>query len=319
MLNNLVGIAELAVRSTKKVLPSVLIGSGIIGCIGSAIWGTTRAMKKVPEIKQTFNDAKDVIFDAVDNNEMDEETAKQTLGTLAVRTGGEYVKTFIAPVLICGLSIFSIIKGHGITVKENKMLTAAYAALGSAYTIYRQNVKERFGEDVDSELANGFKREVIEQVTVDKNGKEKITKTEVLTPTDKKASPYSFFWGEDTCARYYTGIPETDKEYLINEESYFNNIIKIRAAKSPLGIGIVTLNEVLKRLELPEQIYGFRAGWVYRKDNPFHNSDNYISFGIFKSVNARFIDGLENKNVLLDFNCDGDVESMYESFIAMQK
>ena len=51
------------------------------------------------------------------------------------------------------------------------------------------------------------------------------------------------------------------------------------------------------------------VGWIYDPENPNHNGDNYVDFGILDVYNKqkrRFINGHE-RSVLVDFNVDGDI------------
>lgn len=49
------------------------------------------------------------------------------------------------------------------------------------------------------------------------------------------------------------------------------------------------------------------VGWVYDPENPNHNGDNWVDFGIYnidKERNRAFVNGYE-RSILLDFNVDG--------------
>ena len=51
------------------------------------------------------------------------------------------------------------------------------------------------------------------------------------------------------------------------------------------------------------------CGWVYDPDNPGHNGDNYVDFGIMdvnRPKNRDFVNGYE-RAILLDFNVDGNI------------
>ena len=53
-------------------------------------------------------------------------------------------------------------------------------------------------------------------------------------------------------------------------------------------------------------------GWIYDLNNP--NLQNHVDFGIWNvgcEATRRFVNGLE-KNVILDFNVDGNVYEMLD-------
>jgi hypothetical protein len=87
--------------------------------------------------------------------------------------------------------------------------------------------------------------------------------------------------------------------FLKQKQHYANDLLRTR--------GHLFLNDVYKMLDIPETIAGQTVGWVYNKDNPI--GDNYVDFGIYNQKSGaarRFVNGIE-RNILLDFNVDGNI------------
>ena len=87
--------------------------------------------------------------------------------------------------------------------------------------------------------------------------------------------------------------------FLKSEQNYANDRLK--------ATGRLFLNEVYRRLGIPETKAGQVVGWVYDPNN--EDVDNFVDFGIY-DVNREtvrdFVNGYE-PTILLDFNCDGNV------------
>ena len=89
--------------------------------------------------------------------------------------------------------------------------------------------------------------------------------------------------------------------FLKSEQNYANDRLKAR--------GYLFLNEVYERLGIPPTKAGQIVGWVYDPNNPNHNGDNYVDFGLYnihKEKTRDFVNGYEEV-ILLDFNVDGPI------------
>ena len=78
-------------------------------------------------------------------------------------------------------------------------------------------------------------------------------------------------------------------EYLRCQQTYFNNLLKIR--------GKVYLSDVYEGLGFPVDDVSRHVGWRYAEDNVV--GDNYIDFGLLEK---RFCNDYD---IVLDFNVDG--------------
>ena len=285
----------------KKHSPEILVVTGVIGVVASAILAC-KATTKVSEIIEKTKEDVDTIHECANNPELveeyTEEDSKKDLAIVYAQTGLKLVKLYGPSVALGVVSITGILVGHNILRKRNLALAAAYTAVDTGFKQYRGRVIERFGEQLDRELKYDIKAKEIEETVADKKGKEKTVKKtiEVADPIGAM-SPYTFCFDE-TCSGWERDA-ETNKYFLLRQQNYANEILKAK--------GYMCLNEVLDMLGIHHTRAGQVVGWIYDEKNPI--GDNYIDFGIFDihcEANRNFVNGLE-KSIWLNFNVDGNI------------
>lgn len=291
----------------KKHSPEILMVTGIVGAVGSAVMAC-RATLKVNDILDETKETVDKIHgvlenDAVDEDTYSEEDSKKDLAVVYAQTGWKFVKLYAPSVIMGALSITSILASNNIMRKRNLAIAAAYTAIDQSFKDYRGRVVERFGEVVDRELKYNLKAaKVTEKILDEETGKEKkIKKTvEVLGDGVEGYSDYARFF-DDGCAGW-----EKDAEYnlmfLRSQQQYANDLLISR--------GHLFLNEVYDMLGIPRTKAGQIVGWIYNDQN--HVGDNYVDFGIYdisKQEKRDFVNGYE-RSILLDFNVDGPIYNL---------
>lgn len=292
----------------KKHSPEILVVSGVVGLVGSAVMAC-KATTKVNDILDDTREQLDAIHAAgerleagetlmcKDDTEYTVEQNKKDLTIVYAQTAVKMAKLYGPAVLLGGLSITAILAGHNITRKRNVALAAAYTAVDKGFKEYRGRVIERFGEELDKELKYGVTAKEIEEVTVNEDGSESVVKktANVVDPTLN--SPYARFF-DDGCTGW-SKDSEYNLMFLLDQQRYANDLLKSR--------GFLTLNEVYDMLGIPRSKAGMVVGWVYNKDNPV--GDNFVDFGIYDTHRAKvndFVNGYE-RTILLDFNVDGNI------------
>ena len=116
-----------------------------------------------------------------------------------------------------------------------------------------------------------------------------------IEPVDRdlySVSPYAR-WFNEKCEAWTKNL-ESNKFYLLNRQTYANEMLKAR--------GYLFLNDIYGILGIPRTKAGQVVGWVYDPNNPV--GDNFVDFGLYATRNEDFINGYEN-SILLDFNVDG--------------
>ena len=287
----------------KKHSPEILVVTGIVGVVTSAVMAC-KATTKASAIIEDTREKLDQIHECMANEELalqgkyTPEDAKKDLAITYIQTGIAFAKLYGPSVLLGALSITSILASNNILRKRNIALGAAYAALDKGFTKYRNNVIERFGEKVDKELKYGIKQQKVEEIETDpETGKEKKVKKTVDVVDPEMPSPYARFFDEGN--DFYEKDAESNLYFLRAQQNFVNDKLKAR--------GYMTLNDVYERIGIPTTKAGQVVGWIYDPENPNHKGDNYIDFGIYdinKRKTREFVNGFE-RAILLDFNVDG--------------
>lgn len=284
----------------QKHSPEILLVTGIVGVVGSAVMAC-RATTKVSDILEDTKHQVDTINEVAENPEMAEkyssEDRDKDLTIVYTQTAVKFAKLYGPSIILGATSIACILAGHNIIKKRYVGLSAAYATLDKGFKEYRSRVVDRFGEEVDYELRHNVKAQEIEEKVVDEEGNE-TTVTKTVNAADPNGiSDYARFF-DDGCLGW-----EKDAEhnlYVVKaQQARANDILKSR--------GHLFLNEVYEMFGIPHTKAGQVVGWIYDENNP--NVDNFVDFGIFDANNEAkrdFVNGYE-RSILLDFNVDGNI------------
>lgn len=273
----------------KKHAPEIMI----VGGCGATIVGTVLACKETLKLEETLDEVNNDI-QAVKNND---EADKKELAVVYAKGAGKVAKLYAPAVITTGAGIGLILGGNKGWKKQNAAAIAAYAAVDSMYKKYRQNVIEKYGEQEDFNMRFGAKEEVIEEVVTDAKGKSKVVKKKETVVNDyDDYSEYARWFDESN--------PNWDKDPEYN--LCFLNGVQNMCNNRLYANGYLFLNDVYDALGMERSLAGQFVGWVYDEKDPM--GDNRIKFGIYNDIerNRAFVNGFE-RNVLLDFNVDGDI------------
>ena len=285
----------------KKHSPEILVVAGVAGTVTSAVMAckaTTKLSAVLEESKENIEQIHGYVEEKGFSDVYTEEDNKKDLAIVYVQSSLKVAKLYAPSVILGVLSITAILTSNNILRKRNVALAAAYTAVDKGFKEYRNRVVERFGKEVDKELRYNIKAKEIEETVIDeKTGKEKTVKktVDVINPND--ISEFAVIY-DDGC-NGWTKDPELNKMFLLKQQSYANDLLKSR--------GYLFLNEVYDMLGFPRTKAGQIVGWVYNEKEPI--GDNFVDFGILDIHDERkraFVNGYE-KNILLDFNVDGNI------------
>lgn len=287
----------------KKHCPEILLASGIVGGIASAVMAC-KATTKVESVLADTQDRIDKIHEVVEDENISEEQysvedSKKDLAIVYIQTGVKLAKLYAPSVILGSMSIVSILASNNIMRKRNIALAAAYAVVDKNFKDYRSRVVDRFGSTVDRELKYDLKaNKVIEKVVDEETGKtKKVKKTVYETQIENGQSGYDrLYTFGNSC---FENDASLNLAYLQAQEKYVNDLLRNR--------GYVFLYEVYKVLGFKPDAASHQVGWVYEEDNPI--GDNYIDFGFRNS--AEFMSGKE-PSVWLCFNVDGPIINRFE-------
>lgn len=294
----------------KKHSPEILVVSGVVGVVASAVLAC-KATTKVSEVLDKAKKDIDTIHTVVESPEFAEEysveDSKKDLTIVYAKTGLKLAKLYAPAVALGALSITCILASNNILRKRNVALAAAYAAVDKGFKEYRGRVVERFGEAVDRELKYNIKAKEVEEVVVDeKTGKEKKVKKTVNVVNPNFGSEFARYFAEDS--RYWEDDSELNLMFLRAEQNWANDRLKSR--------GYLFLNEVYERLGIQPTKAGQVVGWIYDRYSEEPEGDNYVDFGIYDTHREKardFVNGIE-KVILLDFNVDGPIYDKFQDY-----
>lgn len=285
----------------KKHSPEIMVVAGVVGVVTSTVMAckaTTKVNDILEETKKQVDDVHNVLeSENVPAEEYTNEDAKKDLAIIYTQTGVKLIKLYGPAVLVGALSITGILASHRILKKRNVALTAAYATIDRSFKEYRGRVVERFGKELDRELRYNIKAQEIEEVTVDKDGKETVEKKTINVVDPNMYSDYARIF--DNGSTGWTKDPEYNLMFLKSQQNYANDKLKAQ--------GYLFLNDVYDMLGIPRTKAGQIVGWVYDPDNTV--GDNFVDFGIYDIYNEKacdFVNGRE-RSIVLDFNVDGNI------------
>jgi hypothetical protein len=290
-------LGESGLMASEKA-PKLLFVGGVVGMVGSTVLACRATLKledvldEVEADKQKAKDVKDLVDSGEykgDKTYTDQEY-KKDLYIISVRGAAKIAKLYGPAVLLGGASVFALTKSHSLLQDRNLALTAAYAAVDTAYNRYRERVIDRYGEEVDREI-----RYETEQVdVVDEETGEIETKTRI---TDAPGSKFTRWYDEASSPNWSPDF-EINKIVLRNAQHYANDLLRQR--------GHVWLNEIFTELGMSHTKEGAIVGWRFNRDDPTAK----IDFGIFWTdavANDQFVEAHNGREgaILLDFNVDG--------------
>lgn len=287
-----------------KYSPEILVVAGVAGMVTGAVMAckaTPKAMKVIDKTKHDL-EAINSANERAQAGELTEEYTEQDYRKdKAVAYGHatlELAKTYGPAIIVETLSATSIFASHGIMKKRNLSLAAAYMAVDKGFKEYRENVVERFGEDVDTELKNGLKAVKKTVTETDEKGKTKTKEVVVEEPAgmDVSSNPWARIV-DFSKPGWRKNDPEYNKMVLDAEQNYANDLLRAR--------GYVFLNEVYERLGIPKCKEGQAIGWAYNPDN--NELHNCIDFGLNRPNNKSVVDFLNGYTdcLVVDLTPDG--------------
>ena len=197
------------------------------------------------------------------------------------KTGLKFAKHYAVPAAIFVASNVLIGVGTGILTKNVAGLTSALATTTTAFSNYRDRVKQAIGEEAEKRI---FTNEQVETKTV----------TEVDDEGNEKTEESQFVTVNGDNSQYAVKLTRACYPYCNDIFKTLSNLkeIEIDCNERLIGKGLVTLNEVLEKLGLRKTAAGQVVGWKY-SPNPEEQEqygDGYISFGIYDHID-------ENGNV----------------------
>ena len=292
---------------TKMNSPEIMLFAGIGAGIGALVM-TQRATLKVEYVKKTHDEKKEkIVVTSLEYDENPEDfeepytkdIAAQDLMLLKRKTALEYVKLYAGPVILEVASIGLILGSHHIMKQRQAALAASCAAIAKAYQTYRQNVIEKYGEEVDQEMLYGSEKKIVKKTETDpETGEKKKVTEEQEIIRNFGGSPYARLFTRENSTEWFNDNPQNEF-MLAQREKEADTRLKWE--------GILTLNDVYRMIGLKPTDIGLTHGWRYRsqKDPDYGKFDNNVTFLTKWVMVPNEETGEDERTLLIDFNCDG--------------
>lgn len=277
----------------NKNAPTILTGAGVVGFIATTaatIRATNKANVVLPEISANIAVVKETVA-IVKDGVYSEQDKTKALVKVYTESSLTMAKIYAPTMVLGSVSIVCVLAGHGIMLKRQASVVAAYTALDAGFKVYRKRVAERLGEDEELNLYRRPNTKIVE--SCDDEGKP--CEIEVFDDS-VMPSRYSKFFDESS--PNWSKTPDYNLFFLRTQQDWANN--RLRAN------GFLFLNEVYEALGLPRTQPGQMVGWKEGTEG----GDGFVDFGLYQigdESNRAFINGLEH-TVLLDFNVDGIIK-----------
>lgn len=258
----------------RKHAPEIMIGGGLAG-FGLTIYETIKATNKTNDILEEKHRKSSVYAEALDYPiGYGPGEYENDISDLNRRTKIAIIKAWLPVGTLAVASGASILGGYRIINGRYVATAAAYKGLENFIGRYRGNVVDRFGKDVDWELANDIKAETLEKAMAEREENRKIEEENKGKKIRKKAPKTAYqdiYCGifdnySDRWQRYWTA--EQVLEYLKFKQNQLNDMLRIRKH--------VFVNEVYDMLGLERTSAGSVNGWILTRTNP----ESHISLGI---------------------------------------
>lgn len=263
----------------SKHAPTILTAAGTAGFIGT----TVLASKATLKVEETVAEEAALlvkVHEAHEAGKLSDKDATHDKVVLYARMTTKLAKLY-APALILGAaSIVSLATGHGIMLKRNASLAAAYAAVDQAFKTYKKKIESKFGKEA---VLDALVSTPQEDLTKDEMTLEAVTAVDGV-------SPYGVIFDEDNVN--WSADEDLAKLHLDCQQQYANDILQTR--------GHIFLNEVYKMLGFPHTPAGAVTGWVKGQ------GDDFVDFNIFDGMfEGEDKNGRTVTKWALDFNVDG--------------
>jgi hypothetical protein len=291
----------------KMNSPEIMLFAGIGAGIGALIT-TQRATLKVATVKSNEEETKKKIVETAAKYEEDpdsldrpytKEDATNDMVLLKRKTALEYVKLYAGPVILEAVSIGLILGSHHIMKQRQAALAASCAAIAKAYQTYRQNVINKYGEEVDKEMLYGSEKKTVKKTETDpETGEKKKVTEEQEIIRNFGGSPYARLFNRENSTEWFNDNPQNEF-MLAQREKEADTRLKCE--------GILTLNDVYRMIGLKPTDIGLTHGWRYRsqKDPDYGKFDNNVTFLTKWVMVPNEETGEDERTLLIDFNCDG--------------
>ena len=279
LTNTLSRVGTAALRTLEHHAPKILLGTSIVCGIGATVTACKATLKLPETMKEITENVEAAKAIEVEEGEQDATKNKEVVKSYI--SGGVKLAKLYGPSV--GLTVTSVACALAGNRMMNQRYAGALAALGSTekmFDNYRKRVVEEFGEEKDTQFANGIREVVTEEPVLNKDGTPKTDKNGEVKTTkktsveyDPSVNKYSRMFDE-VSSREWDPNPDYNVTTLLGRQQYFNDMLHSHR--------YLFLNTVYKELGYPITAYGQDMGWIIDDDTP----NAVVDLGLYDLTNS---------------------------------
>lgn len=279
LTNTLSRVGTAALRTLEHHAPKILLGTSIVCGIGATVTACKATLKLPETMKEITENVEAAKAMEVEEGERDATKNKEVVKSYI--SGGIKLAKLYGPSV--GLTVTSVACALAGNHMMNQRYAGALAALGSTekmFDNYRKRVVEEFGEEKDTQFANGIREVVTEEPVLNKDGTPKTDKNGEVKTTkktnveyDPSVNKYSRMFDE-VSSREWDPNPDYNVSTLLGRQQYFNDMLHSHR--------YLFLNTVYKELGYPITAYGQDMGWIIDDDTP----NAVVDLGLYDITNS---------------------------------
>lgn len=283
--NSVSRFGHISALKLKASSPTLLVVTGVVGFGVTAVMAAKASRRAEPVIDQHHKSR-------IQINELALTTAQERKDTIALyrETGIDLMRVYGPTIVVGTASAASILYGHRLLRGRHVATLLAYSGLQEQFAEYRSRVVKTLGADAERDIYDGAHGQWVEDP--DHKGEYKLAP---VFSDDADLDSFLRPW-IDVRNSNCSLDPTSTRLFLDGTQNWANMMLSTQ--------GVVYLNQILKKLDLPECPEGQVSGWLRDGDG-----DRYIDFGIHTSNDPQTIAFREGKSreVRLNFNIDGNI------------
>ena len=216
-----------------------------------------------------------------------EHDSKRELLKVYAKTGLKFAKHYWVPATLFLLSNAAIGYGTGVMTKQVTGLSTALAGVTTAFSSYRDRIKNVIGEEAERKIFNNEQVKVVTYKDIAEDGETEVEKEQAVIMYDGKYDPYAIL-----IDYHYHGWSDNIFTLLSNlksDEIWANDELRKKHAK---GLPLF-MYKVSRHMGYADTDTSRVVGWS--KDN--EDGDKYVDFGLFEHVDPK--SGYESEDPLM--------------------
>ena len=279
--------------------PDFLVYSGIAVGIFAGVEFCKSSLKAEEIINETKKDF-EVIKTAAETHpeEYDKNTEYEDTIKACIKAAVRFAKLYGKPTALAVLSIFFILKGHGILKQKYSDVVAYAVGLEQSYKTLFNRVSEEMSEDAAKKFASGIRNVEYEFEEADENGEVKKRKENInIIDEDSALGPYEWIFGPDSNA-WVSDNFDLNTFFIKSQCTNANDILIQREGQA------MSVSDVFAEAHIfncPRDFYS--AGWKLPKKYYTDTCEPYIYWDVEK-VYKDYGEG-PVPVLKVNFNCDG--------------